>query len=82
MVFLGGPLVNVFFIVLLFFSPKVFKQLNLAWFLAFAFWVNVSQFARTACQLYPGAFHIDLDDQIIKEIDGRDFFAKNFITDE
>lgn len=51
MMLLGGPLANVFFIVLLFFLSQTikanglaFEQKNLLWFLAFTFWTNVSQF--------------------------------------
>lgn len=55
MVSLGGPLANVFFIVLLIFLSQTIKtseqtlgQQNLLWFLGFAFWMNVNQFIFTA----------------------------------
>ena len=54
MMFLGGPLANVSFIILLSFLLKIihdneltFQQENLVWFLAFIFWANVSQFLFT-----------------------------------
>ena len=54
MMYLGGPLANVFFIVLLSFLSQIirtnelkFEQLNLVWFLGFTFWANVSQFILT-----------------------------------
>ncbi|MDD4402717.1 MAG: M50 family metallopeptidase [Desulfitobacteriaceae bacterium] len=50
MMYLGGPLSNVFFIVLLILLSKSIKaneQPNLVWFLGFTFWANVSQFFLT-----------------------------------
>lgn len=51
MMYLGGPLANVFFIVLLIFLSQIikanelkFEHPNLVWFLGFTFWANVSQF--------------------------------------
>ena len=55
MVHLGGPLANVFFIVLLIFLLQIitaneltFEEKNLVWFLKFTFWFNVFQFVFTA----------------------------------
>lgn len=51
MMFLGGSLANVIFIVVLRFLLQIitaneltFEQKNLVWFLTFTFWVNVFQF--------------------------------------
>lgn len=51
MMHLGGPLANVFFIVLLIFLSQIIKAElelpNLVWFLGFTFWANVGQFVFT-----------------------------------
>lgn len=54
MMYLGGPLANILFIVLLIFLLRIinakeltFEQRNLVWFLSFMFWTNVSQFVGT-----------------------------------
>ena len=55
MVSLGGPLANVFSIVLLIFLLQIIKaneltieQQNFVWFLKFTFWAHVSQFIMTS----------------------------------
>lgn len=61
MIYLGGPLANVFSIVLLIFLLQIikaneltFEQRNLVWFLEFTFWTNVGQFVCTVVPMkYP-----------------------------
>lgn len=55
MMYLGGPLVNLLFIVLLRFllqmitaNKLTFEQKNLVWFLTFTFWFHVFQFVSSA----------------------------------
>lgn len=61
MFFLGGPLTNLLFIILLSFMFKItkinelgFEQPNLVWILAFVFWANISQLVSTIIPLKIG----------------------------
>lgn len=76
---LGGPLANVFFIVLLIFLSRTIKtsdptlgQQNLLWFLGFTFWVHVNQFVFTAIPMkysnWPYKGHISDGMRILKKV--------------
>lgn len=75
---LGGPLVNVFFIVLLIFLLQIitaneltFEQKNLVWFFKFTFWLHVFEFVFSAVPMksssWPYEGYISDGMQILKE---------------
>jgi len=77
MMHLGGPLANVFFIVLLIFLSQIIKANNLelpnlVGFLGFTFWANISQFVFTVIPMkyyfWPYKGYLSDGMQILKKI--------------